>query len=330
MNLCNDVKNPLTDEVINYFLNSYLNKENLYNAAVGLNYPKKINRGLYSVSNRDKLYSNLFNVWKGCILNLSDEQIKYMIDNSVVENDFFGLRDSLKNISGVDGYDAYFRLLRTEELVQKYGWHNFEYGEWTHINSYMLTYGICENFNVEHRLYLNPSPTDTDNIVNNFIYGCANANLPFYLKYDAIGDRDDTIVIYSNTENLEEYINILNDILQTHPDIKKRMEKPPVLSGIINDVIGYGSDSGRQNDSFNKKRANLIKKSIEEVLGGIFKIDLKNISKIDKLAFINNPDIIDMVRKRIEENSLDYGVDDNFCFDVDKKELLANKDYKNG
>ena len=328
MSLYENIQNPLTDEVINYFLNVYLNKGNLYEAAIKANSKNKINEGFYSVSNRDKLYTNLFNLWKKSILGLSKEEIKRMVDYNIVGNDFFKLKDLIENGISINSRDEYFRLVQKEKLLEKYGWHNFGYGEWIHINSYDLTYGISEKFETEHRLYLNPSPTDTDYIVNNFIYECAKMNIPFYLKYDSYGDRDDTIVIYSNTQNLENYISILNDILKKHPDIKERLSKPPVLSGKINEVIGYGSQESNARTSFNKKRTDIIQRSIEEALFSVLKKDLRNLSDLDLLIVRNNPDFITIIRKQIGENSLLCGIDDNFCFDTDKKELLQTLEIK--
>ena len=84
------------------------------------------------------------------------------------------------------------------------------------------------------------------------------------------------MVIYADTKLLPYYLCILGEIEKEYPDIIKRCGRPPILSGVIRNWIGYGSepielsllleDSGYSKNVINTLRENnviqFIKKEI--------------------------------------------------------------------
>lgn len=98
---------------------------------------------------------------------------------------------------------------------------------------------------------------------------CDEHHLAYYFKFDQFANRDDTIVIYSSTESLTKYVEILQEIKREHPDLVSRVKEPPVLTGKIDGWIGYGSEPATTPDgkrhSFNEIRAKVLESSIEKV-----------------------------------------------------------------
>lgn len=110
---------------------------------------------------------------------------------------------------------------------------------------------------------------DTYKMTTYLVEKCDEHNLPYYFKFDQYADRDDTIVIYSSTENLTKYVEILQEIKREHPELVSRAKEPPVLTGKIDGWIGYGSEPAKtpdgQRHSFNEIRAKVLESSIGKV-----------------------------------------------------------------
>ena len=98
---------------------------------------------------------------------------------------------------------------------------------------------------------------------------CDERHLPYYFKFDQYADRDDTIVIYSSTDNLPKYLEILQEIKKEHSELISRMKDPPILTGKIDGWIGYGSEPVKTPDgkmhSFNEIRAKVLEYSIGKI-----------------------------------------------------------------
>ena len=98
-----------------------------------------------------------------------------------------------------------------ENALEKYSWKSFGSGSgWVHVCSRYLTAKKDQYPNIEHRLYLNTESLDTYKMTTYLVEKCDEHHLPYYFKFDQYADRDDTIVIYSSTDNLPKYLEILN------------------------------------------------------------------------------------------------------------------------
>lgn len=110
---------------------------------------------------------------------------------------------------------------------------------------------------------------DTYKMTTYLVEKCDEHHLPYYFKFDQYANRDDTIVIYSSTESLTKYVEILQEIKREHPELVSRVKKPPVLTGKIDGWIGYGSEPVKtpdgQRHSFNEIRAKVLENSIGKV-----------------------------------------------------------------
>ena len=153
--------------------------------------------------------------------------------------------------------------------IDRYKWSSLgEYSSWIHVCSKYLNLEQSPYPKIEHRLYLDTEGIYTHKMASYFIEKCEKYKIPYYFKFDENGNRDDTLVIYSSTENLTKYIEILREIQKEHPDFISKTKEPPILTGKIDGWIGYGTEPAVLPDgkrtSFNELRANTISKVIVE------------------------------------------------------------------
>ena len=272
------MENPLNDdEVVRKLIEGYsdeLGTKKYYNKLVKVNYKQK----KYTEPNmkdKNKFVSELFNEWKNDItLNISDDEIKKY------DKDFSNLREFLKNIPYVKssyGRNAkeFFELNgkenRDKQLETVYSKYTpFSQGRsWTYITYNNINPSKYKKFIVDHRLYLNTETIDTYKVMELFRNKCKERELEYLFKYAEKGDRDDTIVIYSDDRKLSDYMEILEEIKKEEPEIVKRAQTPPMLTGKIDGWIGYGSEpkldeDGKNTNSFNNLRSGIIQNAISK------------------------------------------------------------------
>ena len=140
---------------------------------------------------------------------------------------------------------------------------------WEHIDSKNISVMAKGIGLVKHRLYISCQNQDMWKLAQLFENKCEDQQLPFYFKLGVAAERDDKMVIYADTDNLANYINILQEIAQENPKIIQRCGKPPVLTGKIDEWIGIGDEPPKKNgknSSYNSIRTRIFEDSIEEVL----------------------------------------------------------------
>lgn len=253
----NQMNNPIADnEVIKQLINNYSEGKNMYSSLTRVYVKNKKNVNTYNKQAHDKLYAKLFKIWKSTVLSFPDNNLT---DTGKK------LKAHLKTIPDIKTYEEYMDLVKNSKLIDENGWHRIgEYSGWTHVSSKLLTYKQLNTIN--HRLYINTNSLHTELFASVFIDKCIQRNIPFYFKYDLPGSRDDTIVIYSDTKYLEQYISILKEIKQEYPNFETY--KPPMLTGKIDGWIGYGSEpkllpNGKRT-SFNELRSKIIEKVLND------------------------------------------------------------------
>ena len=276
MDLYDSIDNPLDDfrviiKLIKIYANSSAKSNDFYSKLIKT--VKKTYTGPFCESDRDQFYSMIFNKWKNSITSITKEEFIKLYEDGSYDLDFLKMQKFLRKVKDVttmkEAYEIIFGHKDDKELenaLDKYKWSSFgKSKEWKHICSRYLTAKKDSFPNIEHRLYINTESVDTYKLITIFIEKCDKYNLPYYFKYSKSSNRDDSIVIYSSTENLINNINILNEIKNEYPNIIDRVKKPPLLTGNIDGWIGYGSEPIKtENQSYNNLRAHIIEKSIKE------------------------------------------------------------------
>ena len=265
------IENPLNDdEVVRKLIEGYsdeLRTKQYYNKLVQVNYKEKKYK-VINMDDKDRLVSQIFNEWKNDITkNISDEDIK-----SYNNQDFVRLRECIKNIPDIkdfkenskvfnrltklDKLDKDSKKTKLTDIYEDYA--PFFHGStWTYISHNSINPSKYKKIIVDHRLYLNTENIDTYKVMELFRNKCKEREL------------DDTIVIYSDDKKLSKYLEILEEIKKEEPEIIKRAQTPPMLTGKIDGWIGYGSEpsldeNGKNTKSFNSSRSGIIQNAISK------------------------------------------------------------------
>lgn len=277
MEIYNQIHNPIDDpRVIEKLINAYANLSKGFGGYYGQltkTVQKEHNKGQYYREDADRFYAMLFNKWKNSIVAMTRDEFVQLYRKGSYGQDFIKMRNYLKNVPDVstmkEADEIFYGNKGDKELesaLDKYSWKSFGGGSgWTHVCSRYLTAKKDQYPNVEHRLYLDTESLDTYKMITYLVEKCDEHHLPYYFKFDQYANRDDTIVIYSSTENLTKYVEILQEIKKEHPDLVSRAKEPPVLTGQIDGWIGYGSEPSKTPDgkrqSFNEVRAKTLEYS---------------------------------------------------------------------
>ena len=306
--LYNAIKNPLYNNELLRELPQYRN-EYLYFKLIRRNSNNKKFNSKYDY--REELYTLLFNVWKNSILMLNKQQIKELKQRGSYNGAVYELYDALsqqdKNISTYEELNAIFKRF---PIIEKHCWHNYYTTNlnFVHVHSRELRAKQEDYINIKHRLYINPDPKDTYNLLGLFTVQALKEGIQFYYKFDdgKEKDRDDTIVMYANDKNIFSYINILQNIESKFPKLIARCNKPPILTGHIDNWIGYATepteDMQKKYGSYNNMVTELLEDSIKEAY-----IILENKK--------TNENPYNVLLKIISRNTKKYGLDSQkMCF----------------
>ncbi|MBR3229929.1 MAG: hypothetical protein IKF91_03785 [Bacilli bacterium] len=328
MELYDSIKNPLEDSdvikrLISAYASSALSLGGFYSKLINTVQKEHVN-GQYYVKDADKFYSMMFNKWKNSIVSMTKDDFDELYRRGSFGLDFIKMREYLKSVPDVSTMEESNEIFsgskvdaELKKALDKYKWSSFgENSGWVHVCSRYLTAKKDEYPNVEHRLYLNTESLDTYKMITLFVQKCDEYHLPYYFKFDEYADRDDTIVVYSSTENLSKYIDILEEIKRENPLLVSRIKKPPVLTGQLDGFIGYGSEPLKTSDgklqSFNGVRSKII----EDVLSKLFR---KYVG--DNYDSIRNGLIAKINETIIEDAKWDYN---------DRLRVLKNREKKFG
>ena len=279
--LYNQIRNPIDDlGVIEKLINAYANSSKGFGGYYGhltKMVQKEHSKGQYYRDDADRFYAMLFNKWKNSIVAMTKEEFIELYKMGSYGQDFIKMRNYLRNVPDVFTMKEADEIFcgskddkELENALEKYSWKSFGSGSgWVHVCSRYLTAKKDQYPNIEHRLYLNTESLDTYKMTTYLVEKCDEYHLPYYFKFDQYADRDDTIVIYSSTDNLPKYLEILQEIKKEHSELISRMKDPPILTGKIDGWIGYGSEPVKTPDgkmhSFNEIRAKILEYSIGKI-----------------------------------------------------------------
>ena len=268
--LYEEIQNPLNYDAIAYLVDCFSKGENLYLSLTRKYSKDKTPIEEVVIEHDDYMYETLFSSWRHNVLSLSQSEIQRYINIGLVQDDYYKLVEMLKDMPPVKTKAEYDNLLKTNKLIYKYGWQcKKSDSSWVHVDSSILSaWRNNSTFPIEHRLYLNCNPQAVEKIAYEFISACKNRNLPFYFKFKTNENRDDTIVIYSSTKNLSDYIEALKFIRLYNKELfNEHVKHPPLLTGNIDGWLGYGSENrDLKKVSFNDLRSRIMANAIDKAV----------------------------------------------------------------
>ncbi len=268
------VESPLDNqEILQQIVSAYaksnrtdiFGRSDLYSSLVKMNQTKDSSQ--INVDDKEAFMVEAYNQWIENMLNLDDAHIQYLEKSRGM--DARQMQQYLRSFGKVSSMNDIKRLksnpLFDEEIN---GWELND--GWEHIKSQYISGRIEERISVKHRLYVGCQNQDMWKLAQLFKSKCEEQQIPFYFKLGASSERDDKMVIYADTDNLRNYISVLQEIAQEYPEIIQRCGEPPALTGKIDGWIGIGDEPPKkengENQSYNTLRADIFENSIEEVL----------------------------------------------------------------
>ena len=324
-NIYENIKNPLNedniielvlanfnrdDKVSNYSLLCNINTKEV----LDLNKPQK-----EFEKERNIFFTNLFNAWKNKLLRITNNKELIKLLNSLDYKDYYNITYFFNNV--IYDYQGKFPQLCITPFLYN-GFYNIYSKNISNIKA-------NKDFeDIKHRLYINLSNKNIYKFLDEFTKRCINNNLPFYYKFQDNSRRADSFVIYSNTENLYKYKQIIDSIVRDYPQIKETSGKPPILSGTIDGWIGYGSEPKEDGESFNSKRSDLIFFSYKNACLNRL---LKNhdIIKINNFNYSPIQYVVSQTTKEIlKENNIELNEDNYSKTYIQIYNYLRSNDFK--
>ena len=268
------VENPLdNDEILEKIILAYSQSDrrsmfglgDLYDSMVKMNDTHDDSQ--IDLSDREAFFVETYNQWIENILSLDENQIAYLESQRGV--DARKMQQYLATFGKVSSMEDIRRLKENPLFYEEINGWELNDG-WDHIKSEYISGRTEGKIDVRHRLYIGCKNQDLWKLARLFKEKCEEHHIPFYFKLGASSDRDDKMVIYADTDNLANYISLLQEIAQENPEIVQRCGRPPILTGRIDDWIGIGDEPPKGKDeekeSYNSVRSKIFEDAIEETL----------------------------------------------------------------
>ncbi len=125
----------------------------------------------------------------------------------------------------------FIEIIKT--LVQDDKQINIETDEFVHIKI-----NNSEKVKTECRLYLRILPSNIYRLASLLTIACAQKNIPTHFKFSP-SSRIDSIVLYTDYNHVQKFVDIIDEIYQTNPNLFEHSEKIHPLWGNINGYIGF-------------------------------------------------------------------------------------------
>ena len=269
-----NIENPLdNEEIMKKIINDYTKSSrtnlyyssNLYNSLVNMNETK--DKSKINLNDKEAFMVESYNQWIENMISLDKNQIQYLEENKKIDAN--NMQQYLKKFGKVKTMKDIERL-KSNPLFKKEenGW-EINNG-WEHIKSQYISGRKEKAIPVRHRLYIDFQKQDLWKVAKIFKNKCEENKTPFYFKLNTKRNRSDTMVIYADTKDLGKYIKYLEEVKEEYPEIVQRTEKPPMLTGKVNDWIGIGDEpplnKDGENQSYNGLRALIFEDAIEETI----------------------------------------------------------------
>lgn len=266
------IENPLENQNnIRRFVNAYATRgKNLSSFIEALNQQYSRRGSVISTEDYNSFYANLFNRWKQAIVSMSNDDRAQLEREGRIGSDFVSLQNYLRNVPDVKTEaEAEERLTNSPEglqdVIKKYRYTtSISSNGWNHISSDRITFQDAP-VNIEHSLYMNIDSRGIHKFSELFIKKCEEKKLPYnFVVSDHNMHRDDSFILYSDTDHLLEYYQTLNEVLNENADLKQYLSRPPILTGKVDNYIGYATEAVQDGaPTYQASRAKAIYEAID-------------------------------------------------------------------
>lgn len=339
MDLYRSIQNPLNDieklrTIIRAYSDSKKNKQSFFSTVLHWNSNDKKNSGTYNPYIEDVIDYWKVTTWKDNIIQMTPEKYAkfYRSEEGYYSEEFTMLQRYLKQIDGTvskENFEEIKEKMRNDDRLknayEKYDYEIFQRG-WDYVSSTNLF--ESEPFNVQHRLYINCDSVSKYDVIIKVIDDFTKNNIPMFFKHND-GSRDDTIVLWTDDENLLRTVNMLKAIKEKIPS--RTCLEPTILAGTIDGWLGYGSEPttllNGEKTSFNEVRTKVIKDAIENVYSQYVSLhpNAKGLSEFEIAE--RDSEFIQAIRNETIRIGKEHGIDENnFCFDTQTFQRMKQMD----
>lgn len=344
MDLYNSVESPLDDiDIIKKCIELYSETQksggSFYRELVEINSNKKENSRMYRGFDEEVLDNWRMSTFKDNIVNMTPEKYASLFgsEDGYYSEEFKLLKDFLMQTDEIDlskmgeSTDIRNKIGENSKLnnaFQKYGFDIFQSG-WDYISSSEVL--ETKPVDTTHRLYINMDGIVKYKLIGLIIDEFSDEKIPFHFKYND-ASRDDTIVMWTDDENLVKTIELLKKIREENKELlEDGIFQPPILSGKIDNWIGYGSEPTMllegERTSFNRIRAKIIENAITNIYSSYSSIDSHKLTAYEIAE--RDDGFIQAIRNEIIRIGKKCGVDENnFCFDTKTVQQMKQTDSK--
>lgn len=346
MDLYRSVQSPLDDldkvkKIIEIYSASDKDGKDFYKKLVYLSEKKYSGRTFQK--DLDDFNSLLFNLWKANIVDMTEDEYNslYLGKGNYQDIDFQKLRKHLSLIDDVHTEEEVENIInklkdnpQLSESFKKYKYtvnQGSLFDKWIYVDSGKL--GQRPTHNIQHRLYLNVERPYIESFICQIILEADKREMEFSIKYSDSGDRDDTIVVYANDNNILQYIDILRELREKNTGLKNKIYSPPIMTGTIDGWIGYGSEPtitiNKKQQSYTTLREKIIKEAISKVYSDWLSShsDVKGLSEYEIAE--RDDGFIQAVIEGIISVGKEYKLDENnFCFDTKTVQQMRQSDSR--
>ena len=179
-------------------------------------------------------------------------------------------------------------------------------------------------FRADHRIYINAPYDKAKEILNYFVSRCIEEKLPFDSKFpDTVENfnRNDSIVISSNSSVYERHIEILRELARERPDIAQACGTPHLLSGAIDGWLGLSDECNKR---FTSPSMQIMKCILEALV-----VFLKNNPKI--LETLGDEKLINKIKNDgiVIPSDIDFEIKKKFLVLVQEHPEIYEEIYNN-
>lgn len=173
--------------------------------------------------------------------NLLKQQLNTDSNNKTTSEEFSRVAEMAMNIKEFYQKKGTYRLMDNGQdsiLNNQLGWYTFQSWKLQNDKKYLVN-------EISHRFYINASSKELPELMKSLIQIYSGMNVPFYFKVNCnaqLGTRD-AIVLYSSTEQLDNTLSVLSQIEKNIPEIISKIGTPHILTGNINNWVGYASEN---------------------------------------------------------------------------------------
>lgn len=208
-----------------------------------------------------------FNNWRKKILSMKED----VLHNSYYFNELIhvlkGINPVKTNQELINAYNILNSNNKLKVACKHYLFNRSDSNGYKRMDSGDFNQYNNEDDSFEYNLYLNISKQYRHAFATLLLQKYTNElDIPFRFEIDENkNSHEGNIIIYSHKEHLKHNIDLIENIIDEHPEFLSAIKKPPVLTGVLHGYIGIASNPNQiceDQDAFEYVHTKNMKKTI--------------------------------------------------------------------